>query len=69
MMDRFREAAGPDADLQTLARGTNVVGLESQPSDVIEMHAKLFKKHGITTIRDFDALNDINNLVYSGKCI
>ncbi|MCP4199902.1 MAG: biotin attachment protein [Proteobacteria bacterium] len=69
MMDRFREAAGPDANLQTLARGTNVVGLESQPSDVIEMHAKLFKKHGITTIRDFDALNDVNNLVYSGKCI
>ena len=51
MMDRFREAAGPDANLQTLARGVNVVGLESQPSDVIEAHAKLFKKHGITSIR------------------
>ncbi len=31
MHDRFRQAAGPDADLQTLARGVNVVGLESQP--------------------------------------
>ena len=28
MMDRFRETAGPDADLQTLARGVNVVGLK-----------------------------------------
>lgn len=69
MMDAFREAAGPEANLQTLARGINVVGLESQSSDIIELHAKLFKKHGMTTIRNFDALNDVNNLVYSGQCI
>ncbi|ARN56848.1 biotin/lipoyl-containing protein [Sedimentisphaera salicampi] len=69
MMDRFRETAGADANLQTLARGVNVVGLESQSRDVINAHAKLFKKHGITTIRNFDALNDVNNLVYSGQCI
>lgn len=69
MMDAFRQTAGPDANLQTLARGVNVVGLESQSSDVIKMHAELFKKHGMTTIRNFDALNDVNNLIYSGQCI
>lgn len=69
MMDRFRAAAGPDSNLQTLARGINVVGLESQPRDIIRLHAGLFAKHGITTIRNFDALNDIDNLTYSGKCI
>ena len=69
MMDKFREVAGPDANLQTLARGVNVVGLESQSRDVIKAHADLFKKHGITTIRNFDALNDVNNLIYSGQCI
>ncbi|NQV22890.1 MAG: biotin attachment protein [Rhodopirellula sp.] len=69
MMDAFRETAGPDANLQTLARGVNVVGLESQSSDIVKMHADLFKKHGITTIRNFDALNDVNNLIYSGQCI
>ncbi len=69
MMDRFRKAAGPNANLQTLARGVNVVGLDSQPRDIIRMHAELFKKHGITTIRNFDALNDVNNLDYSGRCI
>lgn len=69
MMDAFRETAGPDANLQTLARGVNVVGLESQSSDVIKLHAELFKKHGMTTIRNFDALNDVNNLIYSGRCI
>ncbi|MBQ5780513.1 MAG: biotin/lipoyl-binding protein [Spirochaetaceae bacterium] len=69
VMDAFRKTVGPDADLQTLARGVNVVGLESQPRDMIKLHADLFKKHGISTIRNFDALNDINNLIYSGKCI
>jgi pyruvate carboxylase subunit B len=69
MMDAFRETTGPDANLQTLARGVNVVGLESQPSDIVKLHAELFKKHGMTTIRNFDALNDVNNLIYSGKCI
>ncbi|MDC7225286.1 MAG: biotin attachment protein [Spirochaetales bacterium] len=69
MMDSFRETAGPDADLQTLARGVNVVGLDSQPRDIIDLHAKMFKKHGISTIRNFDALNDVNNLIDSGKAI
>lgn len=69
MMDRVRAAAGPEADLQTLARGINVVGLESQSRDIIRLHAELFAKHGITTIRNFDALNDVNNLIYSGQCI
>ena len=69
MMDRCREVVGPEVNLQTLARGVNVVGLSSQPSDIIELHAKLFKKHGITTIRNFDALNDVRNLTASGKYI
>ncbi|MDC7125325.1 MAG: biotin attachment protein [Spirochaetales bacterium] len=69
MMDSFREAAGPDANLQTLARGVNVVGLDSQSRDIINLHAKMFKKHGMTTIRNFDALNDVNNLIDSGKAI
>jgi pyruvate carboxylase subunit B len=69
MMDSFRSTAGPDANLQTLARGMNVVGLESQSSDIVRLHAQLFKKHGITTIRNFDALNDVDNLIFSGQCI
>ena len=69
VMDKFRAAAGSDANLQTLARGVNVVGLDSQSSDIIKLHAQMFKKHGMTTIRNFDALNDVNNLIYSGKCI
>ena len=69
MMDTIRKTVGPDINLQTLARGVNVVGLDSQPRDIINLHAKMFKKHGMTTIRNFDALNDVNNLIYSGQCI
>jgi len=69
MMDTFRETVGPDANLQTLARGVNVVALDSQPTEIIDLHAKMFKKHGMTTIRNFDALNDVNNLIKSGQCI
>ena len=68
-MDKIRNAVGPDVNLQSLSRGVNVVGLESQPRDIINLHAKMFKKHGVTTIRNFDALNDVNNLIYSGQCI
>ena len=69
MMDAIRAAVGPEVELQTLARGVNVVGLSSQSSDIIDLHAKMFKKHGMTTIRNFDALNDIRNISYSGTCI
>ena len=69
MMDRCREVVGPEVNLQTLARGVNVVGLESQSSDIIKLHAELFAKHGVTTIRNFDALNDVDNLDFSGRCI
>jgi len=69
MMDRFREIVGPDANLQTLSRGINTVMLDTGSRELIDLHAKLFKKHGTTTIRNFDALNDVNNLAYSAECI
>ncbi len=69
MMDRFREIVGPDANLQTLARGINTVMLDTGSRELVDMHAKLFAKHGTTTIRNFDALNDVQNLEYSAECI
>ncbi len=69
MMDKFREIVGPDANLQTLARGINTVMLDTGSRELVEMHAKMFAKHGVTTIRNFDALNDVQNLEYSAQCI
>ncbi len=69
MMDGFREIVGPDVDLQVLSRGINTVMLDTGSREMIDLFAKLFKKHGTTTVRNFDALNDVNNLEYSAKMI
>ena len=68
-MDKIRETVGSDVKLQSLARGVNVVGLNSQPRDVIDLHAKMFKKHGVDVVRNFDALNDVDNLIDSANSI
>ncbi|EAL5739873.1 biotin attachment protein [Campylobacter lari] len=69
MMDKFRAIVGKEANLQTLARGVNTVALDTGSKEIIDLHAKMFAKHGTTTIRNFDALNDVNNLKFSGECI
>jgi pyruvate carboxylase subunit B len=69
MMDKFRSIVGPDANLQTLARGINTVMLDTGSRELVDLHAKMFAKHGVTTIRNFDALNDVSNLEYSAQCI
>ncbi len=69
MMDKFRAIVGNEANLQTLARGVNTVALDTGSKEIIDLHAKMFAKHGTTTIRNFDALNDVNNLKFSGECI
>ncbi|NLK67143.1 MAG: biotin/lipoyl-binding protein [Campylobacteraceae bacterium] len=69
MMDEFRKVVGDDANLQTLSRGVNTVTLDTGSKEIVDLHAKLFKKHGTTTIRNFDALNDVENLKYSGERI
>ncbi len=69
MMDTFRKTVGNDANLQTLSRGVNTVMLDTGSRELVDLHAKMFKKHGTTTIRNFDALNDVENLKYSGERI
>jgi len=69
MMDKFRSIVGPDANLQTLSRGINTVMLDTGSRELVDLHAKMFAKHGTTTIRNFDALNDVKNLEYSAQCI
>ena len=69
MMDKFTSIVGEGANLQTLSRGVNTVTLDTGSREIIDLHAKLFAKHGTTTIRNFDALNDVENLKFSGECI
>ncbi len=69
MMDKFREIVGPEANLQVLSRGINTVMLDTGSREMIDLFAKMFAKHGTTTVRNFDALNDVNNLAYSASCV
>jgi len=49
-------------DLQMLFRGANALGFRHYDKDVVEATLTEFIKNGITKIRFFDALNDIDNL-------
>ena len=69
MMDKFREAAGKDAVLQTLSRGVNTVTLDTGSREIVDLHAKMFAKHNTDVIRNFDALNDVTNLEFSAGSI
>ena len=68
-MSKFREVVGQSANLQAVSRGVNTLAFEPNSKEFIELFAKLFKKHGTSTVRNFDALNDINNLAYPAQMI
>jgi len=68
-MSKFREVVGQSANLQAVSRGVNTLAFDPNSKEMIELFAKLFKKHGTTTVRNFDALNDINNLAYPAQMI
>lgn len=68
-MDEMRKAAGPDVDLQILTRSVSGVTLQTQRLKALQLQAKLMKKHGTTWDRNFDYMNDVDNLVRTGKPI
>lgn len=68
-MDKMRKAVGPDADLQILTRSVSGVTLTTQKLKALRLQAKLMKKHGTTWDRNFDFLNDADNLIKTGKPI
>jgi pyruvate carboxylase subunit B len=68
-MDRMRDAAGPGVDLQILTRSVSGVTLTGQRLAALELQAKLMAKHGTTIDRNFDFMNDVDNLVATAKPI
>jgi pyruvate carboxylase subunit B len=68
-MQAMRDALGPDVDLQILTRSVSGVTLTNQSIEALELQAKLMKKHGTTWDRNFDYMNDVDNLIKTGKPI
>ncbi len=68
-MRRLRQAVGPDADLQILTRSVSGVTLTNQSPEALAMQARLMAANGTTWDRNFDYMNDVDNLVRTGKPI
>ena len=60
--DEMRRVVGPDVDLQILTRSVSGVTLTTQRLDALKLQASLMKKHGTTWDRNFDYMNDVDNL-------
>jgi len=67
--DEMRKAVGPDADLQILTRSVSGVTLTTQRLKALDLQARLMKKHATTWDRNFDYMNDVDNLERTGKPI
>ena len=68
-MSEIRKTVGPDANLQILTRSVSGVTLTTQRTSALALQAKLMHKHGTTTDRNFDFMNDVDNLVKTGQPI
>jgi pyruvate carboxylase subunit B len=68
-MRRMREAVGPDADLQILTRSVSGVTLTTQSPEALALQGRLMAAAGTTWDRNFDYMNDVRNLVRTGKPI
>ncbi len=67
--DEMRKAVGPDADLQILTRSVSGVTLNTQKKSALALQARLMKKHATTWDRNFDYMNDVDNLAKTGQPI
>ena len=68
-MKKMREVVGPDVDLQILTRSVSGVTLTTQSMEGLKLQAKLMKEYGTTWDRNFDYMNDVENLVKTGQPI
>jgi pyruvate carboxylase subunit B len=68
-MQKMREAVGPDVDLQILTRSVSGVTLTTQSREGLQLQARLMKKYGTTWDRNFDYMNDAQNLIRTGRPI
>jgi pyruvate carboxylase subunit B len=68
-MQAMRDAVGEGVDLQILTRSVSGVTLTTQSPEALELQARLMHRYGTTWDRNFDFMNDVENLVRTGKPI
>ena len=68
-MKKMRDAVGKGVDLQILTRSVSGVTLTTQSMEGLNLQAKLMAEYGTTWDRNFDYMNDVENLIKTGKPI
>lgn len=68
-MKKMRDECGQDLDYQILTRSVSGVTLTTQSPEGLALQAKLMKEYGTTYDRNFDYMNDVDNLIKTGKPI
>ncbi|HXK49397.1 MAG TPA: hypothetical protein PKW56_02940 [Clostridiales bacterium] len=68
-LEKIKVAVGDSTKLTSLSRGRNLFGYAPYPDEVIEGFTKETLKSGLSIVRIFDALNDINNMTSTIKFV
>ena len=68
-MDKIRAAVGPECDLQILTRSVSGVTLTTQSIEALELQGRLMAGAGTTWDRNFDYMNDVRNMISTGRPI
>ncbi len=68
-MDKMRAVVGEGVELQILTRSVSGVTLTTQGLPALELQARLMRRHGTTIDRNFDFMNDVDNLVKTARPI
>jgi pyruvate carboxylase subunit B len=68
-MEKMQAAVGPDTDLQILTRSVSGVTLTTQSIEALQLQGKLMQGAGTTWDRNFDYMNDVRNMINTGRPI
>jgi len=68
-LESIKKAIGDTSKLTALSRGRNLFGYNPYPEEVIEGFNRNAIQSGVSIMRIFDALNDINNMVSTIKYV
>ena len=68
-LEKIKQAIGSASKLTALSRGRNLFGYNPYPDEVIEGFCRNAIQSGIDIMRIFDALNDIDNMKSTIRCI
>jgi len=69
IMSKFRDTVGADANLQILTNSLGALSNNILSEELITLFAKLVSKYDITTVRTYDALNDMQNLEFISSSV